>query len=163
VDVAAARVLDLLGPADLLGRNEPRLLVDQPLDLRLVGIAELVAVRPEQFDSVVRELVVAGGDHHAEVRAHRSRQHRHGRRRHRPHHHHVHADAGEAGDERRLHHVTGQARILADHHAMPVVAAQESARPRLPHALRHGRGHRHFVGAAANAVRTEEFAAHSRS
>ena len=104
--------------------------------------------------------VVAGRDHHAEIGAHRAGQHRHRRGRHRPDHHHVHADAGEAGDERGLHHVAGQPRVLADHHPVAMVAAQEMRARRLADPLRHRRRHRRLVGAAPDPVGAEEFARH---
>jgi hypothetical protein len=66
--------------------------------LDLVG--QLVAVRAEQLDAVVVERIVRGGDHDAEIGAHRARQHGDRRRRHRAEQQHVHADRGEAGDQR---------------------------------------------------------------
>ena len=55
----------------------------------------------------------------------RARQHGDGRRRHRAEQQHVHADRGEAGDQRVLDHVAGQARVLADDDAVAVLAALE--------------------------------------
>ncbi len=63
------------------------------LDAGLDLVGELVAVRAEQLDAVVGELVVRGRDHHPEIGAHRARHHRHRRRRQRPEQAHVHAHA----------------------------------------------------------------------
>ena len=125
--------------------------------LDLVG--ELVAVRPEQLDAVVVERIVRGRDHDAEIGAHRARQHGDRRRRHRAEQQHVHADRGEAGDQRGLDHVAGQPRVLADHHAMAVVAAAKHQAGRLPDLQRQFRRD-HAVGAAANAVGAEILANH---
>ena len=78
-----------------------------------------------------------------------------------PEQHDVHADAGEAGDHRRFHHVAGQARVLADHHPVAVVAAQEVRARRLADAQRGLGRHRLAVGEPANAVGAEEFACHA--
>ena len=59
-----------------------------------------------QLDAIIRERIVAGRDHHAQVRAKLLGQHRHRGRRHRPDLDHVHADRGETGDHRRFHHIT---------------------------------------------------------
>ena len=160
LDVAAAGVVDAPGAADQLRLGELRAVLEPLLDRPLVIVAELVAVGPEQLDAVVRERIVRGGDHHAEIGAHRARQHRHRRRRHRPQQHHVHADAGEAGDHRRFHHVAGQPRVLADDHAMAVVAAQEMRAGGLADAKRRLGRHRLDVGGPADAVGAEEFACH---
>ena len=72
---------------------------------------------------------------------------------------HVHADRGEAGDQRGLDHVAGQPRVLADHHAMAVLAALEDEAGRLPD-LERELGRDHAIGAAANAVGAEILAHH---
>ena len=153
VDVAAARVVDPPGAADHLRLGELRALLEPLLDRLLVLVAELVAVGAEQLDAVVGERIVRGGDHHAEVGAHRPGQHRHRRGRHRAEQHDVHADAGEAGDHRRFHHVAGQARVLADHHAVAVIAAQEVRAGRLADAQRGLGRHRLAVGGARGSRR----------
>ena len=68
---------------------------------------------------------------------------------------------GEARDQRGFDHVAGEPRILADHHAMAMIAAREDAAGR--HAGLHGDlgRHRMAVGAAADAVRAEQFAGHA--
>ena len=133
--------------------------VHQRLDLALDVVRELEAVRAEELDAVVLERVVRGRDHHAEIGPHRARQHGDGRRRHRAEQEHVHADRGEAGLQRRFDHVARQARILADHHPMPVVAALEQQSRRLADAKRQLRRD-HAVGAAPDPVGAEVFARH---
>ena len=128
--------------------------------LDLVG--QLVAVRPEQLDAVVLVGVVRGGDHHAEVAAHRAGQHRDRRRRHRAEQQHVHADRGEAGDQRIFDHVARQARVLADHHPVAMLAALERQAGRLAD-LQRDLGGDLGVGPAANAVGAEIFARHRRA
>ena len=100
--------------------------------------------------------VVRGRDHHAEVGAQRAGQHGDGRRRQRAEQRHVHAGADEAGGQRRLDHVAGQPRVLADHHAVAVVAAGEQQAGGLAQAQRDLRGHRVGVGLAADAVGAEQ-------
>ncbi len=95
--------------------------------LRLDLVRQLEPVGPEQLDAVVLVKVVGGGDHHAEVAAHRPGQHRHRRRRRRAEQQHVHADRGEAGDHRVFDHVAGKAGVLADDDAVAIVAALEHA------------------------------------
>ena len=161
-DVAVLHAVDALGAAEIGGVREllAEIAVDQFLDLQLDLVGQLVAVRAEQLDAVVVVRIVRGGDHHAEIGAHRARQHRHRRRRHRAGEQHVHADRGEARDQRGLDHVAGQPRVLADQHAMPVVAVlknQARGLTDLERKLRRDRA----VGAAANAVGAEIFANHA--
>ena len=95
-----------------------------------------------------------GGDHHPDVGAHRAGQHRDRGGRHRPEQHDIHADRREAADHRVLDHVARQARVLADHHPMTMVAALEQEARRLSDL--HGKvGRDHAVGPAPNAVRSE--------
>ena len=73
VDIAPARIVDAPGAADHVRLGELRPFLQAALDRRFVGVAELVAVGPEQLDAVVRERIVRGRDHHAQIRAHRPR------------------------------------------------------------------------------------------
>ena len=132
---------------------------DQVLDLFLGLVGQLVAVRAEQLDAVVVERIVRGRDHHAEVGAHRAHQHRDAGRRDRAGEQHVHADRGEARRQRVLDHVAGKARVLADQHAVPVLAGLIDEPDRLPD-LQGEIGRDHAIGAAANAVRSEVLASH---
>ena len=85
LDVARLDVVDALGAAEVRRTGEHRrdVAVHQRLDPRLDLVGELVAVGPEELDAVVLVGVVRGGDHHAEIAAHRAGQHRDRRRRHR--------------------------------------------------------------------------------
>ena len=67
------------------------------------------------------------------------------------------------GGQRRLQHVAGQARVLADHRQMPVVAAMEL--DRRGHGDPQGGfgGHRLDIGGAADAVGTKQFSRHDPS
>ncbi len=160
-DIAILHAVDALGASEISGLREPpaQIAVDQRFDLELDLVGQLVAVRPEQLDAVVVIRVVRGGDHHAEIGAHRARQHRNRRRRHRAGQQHIHPDRSEARHQRGLDHITGQPRVLADQHTMPVIAVLEH-HPRgltnLEGKLRRDRA----VGAAANAVGAEIFASH---
>ena len=161
-DVAVLHAVDALGAAELGGLGEPlgEIAVDQLLDLELDLVGQLVAVRAEQLDAVVVVRIVRGRDHHAEIGAHRARQHGDRRRRHRAGQQHVHADRGEARDQRGLDHVAGQPRVLADQHAMAVLAVLEHHARGLPDLERELRRDR-AVGAAANAVGAEILANHA--
>lgn len=69
---------------------------------------------------------------------------------------HIHTDTGETGDERRLDHVTREARVLADDDEVaPVWGAAEQLAGGETDSKRDLRGHGRGVGAAANAVRAE--------
>jgi hypothetical protein len=73
-----------------------------------------VAVGPEQLDAVVVIGIVRGRDHHAEIGAHRARQHGHGGGRNRAGEQHIHADRGEPGHQAVLDHIAGKPRVLAE-------------------------------------------------
>ena len=79
LDVAAARVVDPPRAPDHARAWRASAPAPAALDRPLGVVAELVAVGAEQLDAVVRERIVRGGDHHAEVGAHRAGQHRHRR------------------------------------------------------------------------------------
>jgi hypothetical protein len=84
-DVAVLHAVDALGAAEIGGLRQAlgQVAVDQRLDLALDLVGQLVAVRTEQLDAVVVVGIVRGRDHHAEIGAHRARQHGDRRRRHR--------------------------------------------------------------------------------
>ena len=65
--------------------------------------------------------------------------------------------AREAGDQRVLDHVAREPRILADHHAVAVVAALEDSAGGHADLQRDLRRHRKLVGAPADAVGAEIF------
>jgi hypothetical protein len=123
--IAAPPVLDPLGAADVFRLGGRDLALDHRLDLGLGGIRQLEPVRPEELDAVVLVRVVAGRDHHAEVRPHAARQIPDRRRRHRAEQEHVHASRGQPRRQRVFQHVARQPRVLADHHPVrgtPVTA-----------------------------------------
>ena len=126
--------------------------------LDLVG--ELVAVGPEQLDAVVVERIVRCRDHHAEIGAHRTREHGDCRRRHRPELQHVHADRGEARDQRGLDHVAGQTGVLADDNPMAIVAGAAKHHARCLSNLERQFGRDHAIGTAANSVGSEILTRH---
>ncbi len=108
LDVATRRVVDALGAAELgrSGQALRKIVVGEAgLDFRLNLVVELEAVGTEQLDAVVLIRIVRGGDHDAEIGAHRARQHADRRRRHRPSSITSHAHRKEAGAECRLQHV----------------------------------------------------------
>ena len=128
---------------------------------QLPGVGQLLALRREELDAVVVERVVRGADHHAQVQPQRARQVGHAGRGQRAGQQHVDAGRGEAGLQRGLEHVAGDARVLADQHRRP------RRRSRLQHAA-HGMAQaQHEVGRdrrladrAADAVGAEIFSAH---
>jgi len=133
---------------------------DQRLDLALDLVGEFEPVWAENLDAVVVIGVVGGRDHNADIGPQGPRQHGDARRRDRAELEHVDADRGEAGDEGGLDHVAGQPGVLADHHAVAMVAAPEDDSRR--HADLHGHFRRDgpFVGAPAHAIGSEEFSCH---
>src|SRR6185437_8146592 len=98
---------------------------EQFLDLAFDLVAELEAVGPKQLDAVIVVRIVRGRDHNAEVGAHRARQHADRGRRDRTGEQHVHADGGEAGNQRGLDHVAGQAGVFTDQNTVTVFAVLE--------------------------------------
>src|SRR6202022_4954099 len=78
---------------------------------------------------------------------------------HRAEQQHIHADRGKAGHHRVFDHVAGKSRVLADDHAMTVLAALKYQSGRLPDLERQLRRDQ-TVGAAPNPIRSEIFAAH---
>jgi hypothetical protein len=161
-DVAGLRVVDALGAADLarLGKTLFEPLLHQRFDLHFAFVGQLLSVGAEKLDAVVFELIVRRGNHHAQIRAQRTREHGHGRRRQRAEQEHIHAHGGEARHQRGLDHIAGQPRVLADHDAMAMVAAGEDAAG--GHAGFQGdfRRHRVAVGPSAYAVGPEQLAGH---
>ena len=103
---------------------------------------------------------MAGRDHHAHVRTHFTRKQRDSRRGQGAGHNHIYADAGKTRHQGGFHHVTGQTRVLADHNAMPMVAAGKMRTCRLPDAHRHGRSHYTRIGTASDPVSAEKLASH---
>ena len=69
--------------------------------------------------------------------------------------------AMKPGGERRLEHVAGQPRVLADDDPMAMVAAREVPPGRQAQPQRHLRGHRRLIGGAANAIGAEQSTSHS--
>jgi hypothetical protein len=120
--------VDAAGAAEACALGEPlvEILVHQLFDLRFHIVGQLETGRAEQLDAVVVEQIMRGGNHHAEIGAHRFGQHRDRGRRHRAEQQHVHAHRGKARHHGVLDHVTGQTGVLADHHAMTMVAALET-------------------------------------
>ena len=161
LDIAVLHAVDALGAAEIraLGQLLRELGIDQRLDLVLDVVVELEAVGTEQLDAVVVEGIVRGRDHHADIGAHGAREHSDRRRRDRAGEQHVHADRGEARDQRGLDHVAGEPGILADEHAVAMVAAAKDQPGRLPDLERQLRRD-HAIGAAANAVGAEIFTNH---
>ena len=162
LDVARLHIVNALGAAEFgrAGEHRRDLAVHQRLDPRLDLVRQLVAVRSEQLDAVVLVRVVRGGDHHAEVAAHRPGDHRDGRRRRRSEQQNVDADRGEAGDQRIFDHVARQARVLADHHPVAVLAAPERHARRLTD-LQRDVGGDLDVGLSPDPVGAEIFARHA--
>ncbi len=129
------------------------------LDAVLQLVGELVAAAGEELDAVVGHGVVAGGEHHAEVRAERAGEVGDRGRRQHTDAQHVHAGAGQARHHGGLQELPGGARVPADHRGRPVPG--EGAR--LGQHVRRGDGETERqlgrqirVGDAAHAVRAEE-------
>jgi len=161
-DVAVRDALDPLGASEIGGGGKAsgEVGIDQGFDRGLVGVGQLGPVRTEQLDAVIVIGVVRGRNHHAEVAPHRPGEHRDARSRNRPGQQHVDANSEEAGGQRVLDHVARQPGVLADHHAVAMVAVGEDEAGR--HADLHGdvRRDRRPVGAAANAIGPEILDAH---
>ena len=144
-DVARLRVIDATRAADLRRRRRAVVRGRWPsaLRFRLALIGELLPVGTEQLDAVVRGRGCA-----------RPRSSRRDRREAMrvsmatagvgsgPNRKTSMPTDGEARDQRGLDHVAGEAGVLADHHAMAVIAAREDAPGRHAHLERNFRRHR---------------------
>jgi hypothetical protein len=161
-NIAGMFALDALGAADVGAFRQAfgEIGIHQRFDLTLDLVGELVAVRSEQLDAVVVVGVVRGGDHHAEIAAHRARQHGNRRRRHRAGLEYVHADRGKAGNQGSFDHVAGKPGILADQHAVTMIAPAKHQPSRLPDPKRQFRRNE-AIGAAAYAVRAKILTRHA--
>ncbi len=156
-DVTIVYAVDALGPAKAVGVGQfgGQVAVQHALDAHFDLVGELVAVRSEKLDAVVLKGVVGGRDHHAEVGAQRPRQHGHGRRRYGAEQEDVHAGGAKTGHEGVFDHVAGQAGILADHHAVAMVATLEGQAGRHPDFHGDIGGHWKGIGSTADTVGTE--------
>ena len=159
LDVASARVVQTVGAAQVARRRQAVHLVavHEGLDRAFGVVRQLEAVRAEQLDAVVLEGVVRGRDHDAEISPKRPRQVGYGRRRQRTDQDDIHANRDETGGQRRLQEIPRQAGILADHHGMAVVTADELAARRHAKAQGRLRGHRVQICLAAHAVGSKIF------
>ncbi|MCW0450404.1 hypothetical protein NB706_003238 [Xanthomonas sacchari] len=116
LDVAADRLARAHRLAQPLGLDGGERRVQRGLDRLLGGVVELLAVGGKELDAVVVVRVVRGADDDAGVGTESAREERHRRSRHRPEQLHVGAGRDQPGLQRRLEHVAGDARVLADHH-----------------------------------------------
>src|SRR5216683_261973 len=164
LDVAAAGVLKALDPAELGRDGAPaRPLFERCLDLQLDLVRQLVPVAAEELDAVVRIGVVRGRKHDAEIGAQAARQHGDGRGRERADQHDIHAHRDKPGGQRRLEHVAGQPRILADDDQMLVRAVVKAFANGHRHFQCRLRRHRFAIGGPADPVGTKQLPRHRSS
>ena len=161
VDIAAARVFDAPGAPDFGAGGQRLVLPQHGFDRQFILVRQLEAVRAEQLDAIVLIGIVAGRDHHAHVSPQFPRQQGHGGSRHGAEQDHVHAHAGKARNHGVFQHIAGKPRVLADHHPVAVLPAQEVRSRRLPHLHGGGRCHHTGVGPPANPVGAEKLPSHA--
>jgi hypothetical protein len=116
LDVARGGVVHPLDPTQLLGGRGAHGFVEGRLDGQFHVVRQLGAARGEEFDAVVLERVVGGGDDHAGLQAQGAGQIGDARGGHRPGQADVDAGRGEPGLQRGFQHVAGNAGVLADQH-----------------------------------------------
>ena len=149
--VVAGRAVQLAHAPDAPGRG----LVDQALDLGLLVVAELGALRSEELDAVVGIRVVGRGHHRREVEAEATREQRGSGRGKHATEEGVPAARGDARGERRLEHLARFARV-PDDQDLRGLGTRDAGR-RTPQG--GGQlGREELAGDAANAVRSEELA-----
>ena len=110
--------------ADLLRlrRDQRDIPVQQhPLDLVLLVVGQLVALRPEDLDAVEFIGVMGSGDHHPRRRLFLHRQVGHRRGGDNPQQHHVGAAGHQPGRHGGLQHIAGKTGILADYDRRPLL------------------------------------------
>ena len=117
--------------------------VEQPLDLQLGRVGELVAVAAEELDPVVLVRVVRGRQHDRQGEAVAAHQQRRAGRRQDPAEHRLAARRRDPRRHRGLEHLAGLARVADHQHARrAVVAARADARARWPRARATARARR---------------------
>ena len=159
LDIAAGGVVQARGAAERAGRGEAMADVGSPSAPRSRARSRRSSLKPSGPNSLMP--LSSNGLCEAEIITPRSARRLRvsmaiGRRRQRADQRHVHAGADEAGGERRLDHVAGQPRVLADHHAMAMAAAGEQQPGGLAEPERGLGGHRIGVRGAADAVGAEQ-------
>ena len=120
LDIAPAGVFHAGGAAEFAraGHLGAEIGAHHRLDAVFSLVGQLEAVRAEQLDAVVLERIVRCGDHDADIGAQAAGQHGNRRRGQRTDDGDVHAGGDEARRQRRFDQIAGQARVLADQHAM---------------------------------------------
>ncbi|MNF62286.1 hypothetical protein D3C84_439630 [compost metagenome] len=114
-DVATRRVVDSRHLADLARLdNRHRRRIKQFFDHQFDVIRQLGALPGEKLDAVVIMRVMGRTDHDAGLGMKGTGQIGNCRRRHRPQQHHIRTRGGKPSFERRLEHIPGNARVLAN-------------------------------------------------
>ncbi len=150
--VAHGRVADPHDLADRLGRNGREWRFEFGFDRQFDVVGELLARGGKEFDAVVVMRIMGCADHDACIRAQAAGQVCDRRRRHRPEQADIRASRDQPRLERRLEHVAGNARVLADHDRGMAMGAGQHAPDRATE-FQHELGRdRPFADPAANAV-----------
>ena len=160
-DIAGMHALDALGAPEIARARQARrqIRTDKRLDLGFHIVRKLEPVGTEQLDAVVLVQVVRGRDHHAKVRAHGAGEHGDRWRGNGAEQQHIHANRGKACHHRIFDHVARQARVLADDHAMAMVATLEHEASRLAD-LEREFGRNDAIRATANSICPEQLPLH---
>ena len=137
------------------------LLLQHGFYIALPCIRQLAAVGAEKFDAVICKRVVAGADHHTQRGALRPRQKRNARRGQGAEQHHIDTGRIEAAFHGALQHVAADARVFADQHRGPLLAALEYAAHRVGQAQDKVRRDGRNTHGAADAVGSKIVSAHS--
>ncbi|MOA15490.1 hypothetical protein D3C78_1356480 [compost metagenome] len=102
-------------------------------------------------------------DHHADIGAQRPGQHGNGGRRDGAEQEDIKAGGGETGNQCVLQHIAGKPRILADDHAMTMMAPAEDRSNGNAHTHRQIRRHGEYVRLSADTIGSEITACHLNS
>ena len=129
------------------------------LDLVLLVIGQLVALRSEDLDAVEFIGIVGGGNNHARRRLFLHGKVSHRRRGNDPQQHHIGTARHQSAGKRRLQHITGKSGIPSDDHgrALAGVLRADHLRQRHTHLSGTAKG-KIAVGNAANAVCSKQSA-----
>jgi hypothetical protein len=114
LDVAPGRVVDASRFSELRRFLAADFPAEALLDFRFDGIGQLAAVGRKELDAVVFVGVMRRADDHASLQPQGAREVGDRRSRQGPGEHHVHPGRGESRLERRLEHVSGDARVFPD-------------------------------------------------
>ena len=153
LNIAIPAVINAFGAANLGGISGLNPLGHKCFNLTLNGVRQFEPIGAKELDAIVMGRIVAGRNHHAQIRAHGAGEQAHRRGGHRAEQEHVHTRGGQPRRQRVFKHIARQARVLANDHTVNTlcVAAEILSNGRA-NAQGHISRHRVDIGGATHAI-----------